>query len=95
MITNYNATLRTCINNLNEILKDQNICIGANELKIFSEEFFVFLKHDIFDILFIKNKNKVLKNIGTLYETGDKSQINLTYLNFKEIKEDIKIYKFR
>lgn len=95
MITNYNATIRTCRNNLNEKLNEQNLNIDSDELKIFSEEFFSFLKDDIFNIIFLHKKNEVLKNIGTLYETDDKSQINLTYLNYKEVKEDIKIYKLR
>lgn len=95
MITNYNASLYRCYTNLNLILKELNINTEGIDLKLFSTEFYCFLNNKIFDIIFINDKDKILNELGTLIQTNDKSQINLTYLNFLETREDIKVYKFR
>lgn len=95
MIINYNAGLYRCVSNLKEILKELKINIDTNNLNLFSTSFFNYLKNDIFKVFYFNDKNETLKTLGTLLHLDDKSQINLVYLNHKEIKEDIKIYKYR
>lgn len=95
MITNYNAGLYKCYINLKDILNDAKIPFNETELNLFSQKFFKFLKDNIFNILFINSKDEFLKKTGVLVLTDDKSSINLTYLNYKEFKDDIKFYKYR
>ena len=95
MITNYNAGLHKCHANLVELLTESKIPFDEIELKFFSQKFYRFLKSNLFNIIFVNSRDEFLKKTGGLIHTDDKSNINLTYLNYKEHKEDIKIYKYR
>jgi hypothetical protein len=95
MITNYNAGIYKCYTNLKELLIELKIYFDENELKLFSRKFHSFLKDELFTTIFSNSKDEFLKKTGALIYTDDKSHINLTYLDNKDVKEDIKIDKYR
>ena len=95
MITNYNAGLFKCHMNLKEMLIESKVTFNDDELNLFSKKFHLFLKDSLFDILFVNSRDNFLKKTGSLICADDGSNINLTYLNYKENKDDIKIYEYR
>ena len=95
MITNYNAGLFKCHMNLKEMLIESKIPFDDDKLNSFSKKFHLFLKDSLFDILFVNSRDNFIKKTGSLICTDDGSNINLTYLNYKENKDDIKIYEYR
>jgi len=95
MIVNYNAGKKKCFENLKFILNNNNIYIEDGDLKSFVEHFHDYLNNDLFSILFLKNKETYIKDIGYRYLCKDGSSINLAYQEHKIIKNDIKIKEFR
>jgi len=95
MIVNYNAGRNKCYENLKFILYDNNIIFDDKELKLFCNDFHAFLKNDLFNYLFLRSKDVYLEKINNTLICEDNSIINLIYLEYNEIKEDIKIQDCR
>lgn len=95
MIVNYNAGVKKCYSNLKNILDTNKILYEDIDLDIFCDEFYIFLKNDLFCNLFLNQKDDFLKNIGNVFSCWDNTTINLAYLTHKIIKEDIKIKDYR
>lgn len=95
MITNYNAGENRCFINLSLILEEEGIKIPKNELKLFTKDFWKFLRYQLFDQIFLNSKQKFLQNLGLSIHCDDNSSINLTYLQNEIIKEDIKFKEQR
>jgi len=95
MTANYNAGVELSLLNLKNICKNDNIVIENTPIfKEFINDFHLFLNHKLFELMYVEDKNKSIKEMNYKLKFNDKD-ISLTYLKSKEKKKVIKINKIR
>jgi hypothetical protein len=95
MIASYNACLWVCFESIKQALIENDIVIDSKILYTFCKVFFKFLNDDIFKYIYINSKCEYLDSLKFKIKSFDNSSIDLTYLNFKIKKEEIKFNKKR